>query len=148
MRSVQLLCAVVVACLCQVNASAGPVITKKKTAAPAKVEAVQPAATAPRPAAAPVEAARTNTSVTITGAVTGADGMPLPGATVWLTNAPQVVAVTNSAGDFTFTLPSNAAVSISCGYGRAQQQQELLVAPNQREVLFFNLPVAATRRRH
>lgn len=150
MQSVRFFCLVILVWACHLSAIAGPVISKKKAAAPKKAVAARPAVVKPlQPlrVTPPVDIMHDHSPVTVTGGVTGADGMPLPGATVWLTNTHQAVAVTNAAGDFTFTLPNNATVSLTCGYGGTQQQMVVVVSPNQREGIFFNLPVAATRRR-
>jgi hypothetical protein len=68
-------------------------------------------------------------AVTVTGNVTDANGQPLPGATIWKTNSRDVLAVTNAQGDFTLALPTNAAVTLSCGYAGFEEQQLSLRQP-------------------
>ncbi|GAA4374783.1 carboxypeptidase regulatory-like domain-containing protein [Hymenobacter koreensis] len=69
-------------------------------------------------------------AVTVSGNVTNAAGAPLPGATVWVTGKSRdVLAVTNAAGQFSLTLPSNAPIALSCGYAGYENQQISLRQP-------------------
>lgn len=74
-------------------------------------------------------------AVSVAGTITGADGQPLPGATIWKTNTREILAVTNSEGDFTLKLPTNATVTLTCGFAGYEDQLLLLSQPK-RENLF------------
>ncbi|MCB2376597.1 carboxypeptidase-like regulatory domain-containing protein [Hymenobacter sp. BT635] len=83
--------------------------------------------------------------VTLSGWVTGADGMPLPGATVWLTNTRRQTTVTNRQGDFILALPNNAPVSLTIGCAGYQEQVVMLSQP--REQNGVNVALRLTARR-
>ncbi|RTQ47529.1 hypothetical protein EJV47_19110 [Hymenobacter gummosus] len=132
------------------------------TGVPAK-QSAKPATA--RPTAVRVSAARTtrlkpvlvapttdifheHRAVKLAGWVTGPDGMPLPGATVWLTATRQQFTVTNAQGDFLLTLPSNAAVSLTIGYEGYEEQVVVVSQPRQENGVAVTLKPAtpATRR--
>lgn len=119
-----------------------------------KTAAAAPKATAPRPAAtAPVQPApaapvRETFAVRVSGSVITAEGLPLPGATVWDSATRQMLAVTNAQGEFTLTLPTNDAVTLTCGYAGYGDQHVRLRQPHRNNDLLISLePVAAAKAR-
>jgi hypothetical protein len=87
--------------------------------------------------------ARPTRPVLVSGSVRGANGLPLPGATVWVAGARQLIAVANESGDFTLLLPSAAAVSLTFGYTGAGQETTTLAAPSAKQFLVLALPTTA-----
>ncbi|KAA9338189.1 hypothetical protein F0P96_04905 [Hymenobacter busanensis] len=87
-------------------------------------------------------------AVTVSGNVTNPEGLPLPGATIWVTSKRDVLAVTNADGEFTLTLPTNAPIVLSCGYAGFEDQLIPLRQPRRQNLVSVNLvPVAAASRR-
>ncbi|GAA4384987.1 hypothetical protein GCM10023186_27910 [Hymenobacter koreensis] len=85
--------------------------------------------------------------VALAGWVTGADGMPLPGATVWLTGSTHKLAtVTNAKGDFVLTLPNNAPVSLTVGFAGYENQTVVLTQPRLQKGLSVELKQTVSRR--
>ncbi|MCC2548041.1 carboxypeptidase-like regulatory domain-containing protein [Hymenobacter sp. BT175] len=78
--------------------------------------------------------------VTLTGWVTGADGMPLSGATVWITNGVQKqVSVTDAKGDFVMSLPNNATISLTVGYAGYENRTVVLTQPRKQNGVSISL---------
>ncbi|PJJ59914.1 carboxypeptidase-like regulatory domain-containing protein [Hymenobacter chitinivorans] len=101
---------------------------KKRTAAAgatAKVTKLQPVQVAPAR-----DVMNDHRPLTLAGWVTGADGLPLPGATVWMTNTHAPAVVTNGQGDFLLALPSNAPVSLTIGCAGYHDQVVMLNQPH------------------
>ena len=78
---------------------------------------------APRPAPAPVatvaapEAEATPRSVSVAGTIVGADGKPCPGACVFPTNNPRLIAVTDATGAFHLEVPATAgSINLQADY--------------------------------
>ncbi|RTQ46525.1 hypothetical protein EJV47_21470 [Hymenobacter gummosus] len=111
-------------------------------AAPATAR-LQPAAVAPAK-----DVLNAHFAVTVVGTITNADGLPLAGATIWKTNTREVLAVANSQGDFTVTLPTNAPVTLTCGYQGYQEQQLDLRQPRPLNQFVVNLEREAAPKRH
>ncbi|MCC3159814.1 carboxypeptidase-like regulatory domain-containing protein [Hymenobacter sp. 15J16-1T3B] len=78
-------------------------------------------------------------AVRVAGTITAPDGQPLPGATIWKTNTREILAVTNSQGDFTLTLPTNARVTLTCGYAGYEDQQLMLSQPQRNNLYVISL---------
>lgn len=121
---------------------------KAAAARPAAGPSASPAA-APAPAApAPAAPVRETFAVTVSGSITNADGLPLPGATVWNSTTHQILAVTNSQGEFTLNLPTNNAVTLTCGYAGFSDQQIRIRQPHRNNDLSITLePVTAPKTR-
>ncbi|GAB3835637.1 hypothetical protein GCM10028821_32410 [Hymenobacter jeollabukensis] len=112
---------------------------------------VKPAAKgAARPAAAPArikpklvapgsDILHEHFAVSVAGTITAPDGQPLPGATIWKTNTREILAVTNSQGEFNLTLPTNARMTLTCGYAGFEDQQLLLSQPQRRNLFVISL---------
>ncbi len=89
----------------------GPITAQNVRPAPTRRPAVaRPAAAAPAPEAAPVapkpEAAPH--SVLVAGTIVGTDGKPCPGACVFPTSNPRLIAVTDAMGTFRLQVPAAA----------------------------------------
>lgn len=81
------------------------------------------------PVAAPGESfPAASSSVTISGSVTDANGLPLAGATVWVVGHLRQMGITNAEGDFTLTLPARTPVQLS--YAAAGYQSEVVLLPH------------------
>lgn len=107
-----------------------------------------PAVAAPAASTAPVPAAPETFAVTVSGSITTAEGLPLPGATVWISSPRQILAVTNAQGEFTLTLPTNNAVTLTCGYAGCSDQQIRLRQPHRNNDLSITMePVTTPKAR-
>lgn len=78
-------------------------------------------------------------AVSVAGTIVGPDNQPLPGATIWKTNTREILAVTNSEGDFTLKLPTNATVTLTCGFAGFEDQLLLLSQPKRDNRFVVNL---------
>lgn len=78
-------------------------------------------------------------AVSVAGTITGSDGQPLPGATIWKTNSREILAVTNSEGDFTLKLPTNASVTLTCGFAGYEDQLLRLTQPQPQNQFVISL---------
>ncbi|MCC3157483.1 carboxypeptidase-like regulatory domain-containing protein [Hymenobacter sp. 15J16-1T3B] len=107
---------------------------------PAAKPAAPPAKAAPAPPAAPESFA-----VTVSGSITDGEGLPLPGATVWNPTTREILAVTNSQGEFTLNLPTNAAVTLVCGYAGFGDQSIKLSRPHRHNDFVISLERVAPR---
>jgi hypothetical protein len=114
-----------------------------------KARSAQVAALPSKPAAAPAPVAkpagRELFAVTVSGSITDAEGLPLPGATVWNPSTREMLAVTNSQGEFTLTLPTNAAVTLTCGYAGFVDQQIKLRQPHRNNDFVISLAPKAPK---
>ncbi|TGD79809.1 carboxypeptidase-like regulatory domain-containing protein [Hymenobacter wooponensis] len=104
---------------------------------------VRPAVVMPTSEATPVDY-----PVTLRGGVKGRNGMPLAGATIWISGTTKQVTVTNAAGNFNIVLPDAGPIGLSCGYGGYKQQSMFLQAPSQQQDVFFTLQALDGRRKH
>lgn len=124
-------------------AKAAPKTTARPAPKVAPKAAATPTPAAPAPAAAPEAFA-----ITVSGSITDAEGLPLPGAAVWHPGTHEVLAIANAQGDFTLQLPTNAAVTLSCGYAGFGDQLIRLSRPHRNNDLVISLePVARPKRR-
>ncbi|QJX45483.1 hypothetical protein HMJ29_00430 [Hymenobacter taeanensis] len=142
-----------VASMAVAAATPGPTIRKTATSTRAPKAAIKLMATRRVARLQPMrvvplkQALRNQTPVTLTGAVTGQNGIPLAGATVWVSGTTKQVAVTNAAGSFSITLPSAEPIGLSCGYGGYKQQAMFLQSPEQQRGVIFTLQATNQRQR-
>lgn len=78
-------------------------------------------------------------AVSVAGTITDHNGQPLPGATIWKTNSREILAVTNSEGDFTLKLPTNASVTLTCGFAGFEDQLLRLSQPQRQNLFVISL---------
>ncbi|TGE06569.1 carboxypeptidase regulatory-like domain-containing protein [Hymenobacter fodinae] len=98
--------------------------------------------------AVPCSATPVDVPITLRGGVKGRNGLPLAGATIWVSGTTQQVTVTNSAGNFNITLPDASPVGLSCGYEGYKQQALFLQTPGQQQDVVFTLQATTGRRKH
>ncbi|GAB3837556.1 carboxypeptidase-like regulatory domain-containing protein [Hymenobacter jeollabukensis] len=120
-------------------------------AAGANARPARVAAPPAKPAAAPAPVARPAApepfAVTVSGSITDAEGLPLPGATVWNPGTREILAVANAQGEFTLSLPTNAAVTLTCGYAGFGDQQIRLSQPHRNNDFVISLEPNAPKTR-
>ncbi|WP_460677304.1 carboxypeptidase-like regulatory domain-containing protein [Hymenobacter coalescens] len=101
----------------------------------------------PAPVAPTKDVLNEHFAVTVVGSITDPNGQPLPGATVWKTNSREVLAVANSQGDFSLSLPTNASIALTCGYvGFIEQQLDLRQPRRLNQFVVNLLPLPARYR--
>lgn len=113
--------------------------TVKPAAAKAKASAASTTRLKTRLVAPTSDILHEHFAVSVAGTITGADGQPLPGATIWKTNTREILAVTNSEGDFTLKLPTNASVTLSCGFAGYEDQLLRLSQPQPQNLFVISL---------
>ncbi|RAK70475.1 carboxypeptidase regulatory-like domain-containing protein [Hymenobacter edaphi] len=133
-----------VASFASASAATGVPARRAGTVKPAAKGAARPAAAAPTRIKTQLVAPSTDVlhahfPVRVAGTITAPDGQPLPGATVWKTNTREILAVTNSQGEFTLTLPTNARLTLTCGYAGFEDQLLLLSQPERTNLFVISL---------
>ncbi|RAK65127.1 hypothetical protein DLM85_16440 [Hymenobacter edaphi] len=123
----------------------GSKVRPARVAAPPAKGAAAPAKTAAAPAPGTKPAVHELFAVTVSGSITDAEGLPLPGATVWNPSTHEILAVTNAEGEFTLNLPTNAAVTLTCGYAGFGDQQIKLRQPHRNNDFVISLEPTAPK---
>lgn len=128
---------------CAVDASS---LLAANSAASNQIAAGQYAAKA-GPGPVKPSSAATSRPVAFAGIITDQAGMPLPGATVWVTGTPQLVAVTNVLGEFVLLLPNNSPVQLSCGFIGFQQENVAVARPRAKKDFYISMQPSPTAHR-
>jgi hypothetical protein len=127
-------------------AGAAPGRPAKNAPSRPTAESAEPHPTLAAAASAPTPVLSTASNVALSGMVTNDADAPLPGATVWVTNHPRQMAVTNAAGEFTLLLLNNQPVQISCAYAGCQEARIALRCPKDKKDFYVSLQPQARLR--